>query len=249
MPNDPVSAKGTRTEWLHPPRRLADDLYESLVKLIAVDLPAGARLPPETALAERFGVSRPTVRETLARMREEGLIVSRRGSGSYVAEPPASTFDVAPAFSAIDSFHQIKQAYEFRKAVEGEAAFVAASSCTDDQLRLVRLSLVQLEESVALRAAGPNADFAFHLAVARASGNTWFANALLAMKNQIEVTIDIARKLSLGKSESHLRDVQNEHVAIYDAIARHDAEGARSAMRDHLTNTCNRIFHGQSLSG
>jgi DNA-binding FadR family transcriptional regulator len=232
---------------LRTPKRLSDDLYSALVRMIDLEFAPGAKLPPETAMAARFGISRPTVRETLAKMREEGLIVSRRGSGSYVAEnAKASPTNILPAFSAIDSFQQIKHAYEFRKAVEGEAAFIAAASRSAADLQAVGVAFARLEESVEHRESGPDVDFAFHLAIARASGNAWFADALLAMKGQIQTVIDIARQLSLGKSESHLRAVQSEHVAIYEAIRRQSPEAARDAMRNHLSNTCNRIFNGQS---
>jgi DNA-binding GntR family transcriptional regulator len=64
------------------------------------------------------------------------------------------------------------------------------------------------------------------------------------MRAQIEVSIEIARRLSLHKSDAHLVAVQAEHVAILDAIAGRDGAGAREAMRDHLSSTCNRIFGG-----
>lgn len=232
---------------LRPAKRLTDDLYLALLKLVRDEFSPGDRLPPETTMAERFGVSRPTVRETLARLREEGLIISRRGSGSYVAENGgAAAPKLMPAFSAIDSFQQIRHAYEFRKAIEGEAAHIAASVRSEADLQAVRQAIARLEESVTHREAGPDVDFAFHLAIARASGNAWFADALIAMKPQIQTVIDIARRLSLGKSEAHLRTVQNEHVAIYDAIRDHKPAAARDAMRLHLTTTCNRIFNGQT---
>ena len=90
-------------------------------------------------------------------------------------------------------------------------------------------------------------DFEFHVAVAAATGNSWFVATLQAMRAQIELIVDIARKLSLAKSHAHLVDVQGEHVAIHDAIRRRDGEAARAAMRDHLDRTCDRIFRGTDL--
>lgn len=240
-------AKQQRAEVLRPPKRLSDDLHAAIVRMIDGEFPSGAKLPPETSLAERFGVSRPTIRETLARLRDEGLIHSRRGSGSYVATQALPSMTTPPpAFSAIDSFQQIKHAYEFRKAIEGDAAYIAAAARSEADLQAIRIAFTRLEESVTHRESGPEADFAFHMAVARASGNAWFADALMAMKSQVETVIDIARRLSLGKSEAHLRDVQNEHVAIFEAISQQQPDAARDAMRTHLRNTCNRIFNGQS---
>lgn len=234
---------------IRPAPRLGDDLYRALASMIdRQELPEGARLPAEITLANQYGVSRPTVRETLARMRDEGLIESRRGSGSYVqrrgarAAPPP-----APTYRAIDSVEQIKQSYEFRKAVEGEAAYLAAEAHSEAHIADIAKAIAGLDRANAERLVGAEADFRFHLSVAAASRNSWFVATLQAMRAQIEVTIDIARTLSLSKSADHLQAVQGEHVAIYDAIRRRDPLAARQAMRDHLTKTYDRICLGTAL--
>ena len=223
--------------------RVGDQLYESLISVLR-ELDEGARLPAETVLAQRYGVSRPTVRETLARLRDEGLIASRRGSGSYVQHRRAAQAQAGPTFHEIDSVEQIRQSYEFRKAIEGDAAYLAAEARSESQLDDIRRATEFLDEVVAARVVGAEADFHFHETIANASGNSWFVSALIAMRPQIELTMDIARGLSLGKTEGHLRAVQSEHVAILDAIGRRDPGGARDAMRDHLARTCDRIFRG-----
>ena len=71
-------------------QKLSDFLYEQVLGLIlSSEYPVGARLPTEADLAARFDVSRPVVREALARLREDGLVVSRQGSGSYVRHLPS----------------------------------------------------------------------------------------------------------------------------------------------------------------
>lgn len=235
-------------DWIRPARRLGDELYEALTSMIERnEIVVGSRLPSETDLAKRFGVSRPTVRETLARLREEGVIASRRGSGSYVQSRPATQAAVPqqrPAFRAVDSFDQIKQCFQFRAAVEGEAAALAAESRSPAHLDAIQVAIAALEQSVSTRTLGTEADLAFHLAVAKASCNSWFVSALEAMHQQIEVSIEIARRLSLHKSDEHLLSVQAEHVAVLDAVKARDPEAARHAMREHLEKTCNRIFRG-----
>ena len=130
-------------------RRLGDKLFDALTAMIERnEIAEGERLPSETALAERFGVSRPTVRETLARLRDEGLIASRRGSGSYVqAFPQDRTTIHKPAFRVVDSFNQIKQCYEFRAAVEGESAFLAATARSEAQLAELRGAIRAIEHA------------------------------------------------------------------------------------------------------
>lgn len=231
-----------------PLRRLGDDLYEFLTGMIQRrELSVGERLPPETELARQFGVSRPTVRETLARLRDEGLIASRRGSGSYVTERTVAAPSGSGAlFRQIDSFDEIRKCYEFRQAIEGEASFLAAQRCGPDEIAALQIAIDQIQGAIDDRAIGRDADFAFHLAVAHASGNSWFVAALDAMRKQIETTIEIARTLSLAKPDTHLHAVQAEHVKVFDAIRSNDPEGARQAMREHLSATQDRIFRGSA---
>ena len=245
MAPEDLKMKLATTGALGPPKRLADELYDSFREMLEREFSPGDRLPSEASLADRFKVSRPTVRESLARLRDDGLIESRRGSGSFLTERHSpATSPLTPAFREIDSFDQFRQCYEFRMAVEGEAAFLAASKASKTQIEEIATAMNLLETAVESRSPGADLDLNLHLTIARASGNSWFLDGLQAMHGQIEVTIDIARRLSLGKSEAHLRAVQNEHVAIYEAIFRRDPDAAREAMRQHLTNTSNRILMG-----
>ena len=238
---------------IRPAARLGDELYRSLIALIeSPEYPEGARLPPENALAKRFGVSRPTVRETLVKLRDEGFIASRRGAGSFVQIPivrqlPSPSQAFAPAYRAIDSFEQIRLCYGFRRALEGEAAAIAAEAHSSADMGNLGRALSRLDRAFAGRTVGVDADFRFHLAVADATRNSWFVTTLQAMRSQIETTIDVARALSLSRGEAVRREAQDEHVAIHDAILRRDAPKAREAMRRHLTNTCDRIYGGPSL--
>lgn len=230
--------------------RLGDHVYAAIVAMIDHQkLPVGARLPAEVEMAQQFGVSRPIIRETLSRLRDEGLIVSRRGAGSFVRRQGAPEVEVAQIqeFQPIDSFEQIRKCYEFRKVLEGEGASLAARYRTESDLVVLREWCGALDLAVHERTLGSEADFKFHLAVAKASGNGWYASVLTAMKGQIELTIEIARSLSLGKSEEHLAAVQAEHAQVMAAIEGRDGAGARTAMCAHLERTCNRIFKGTSV--
>ena len=231
---------------IRPSRRLGDDLYDALVGLIdRGDLIDGGRLPAENEIAQRFGVSRPIVRETLSRLRDEGLIMSRRGSGSYVKKTAAHIELAARiGFGPISSLEQITKCYAFRIAVEGEAACHAASNRSEADLAAMREGLSGLDDVIQARLVGGDVDFLFHMAVTRASGNEWFVSAISAMRQQIEFTIDLARTLSMSRSTAHIEGVQTEHVMIYKAIEAGEPEAAKAAMRLHLGNACDRIFKG-----
>lgn len=229
-------------------RRLGDHVYEAIIAMIGQQkMPVGARLPPEMEMAQQFGVSRPIIRETLSRLRDEGMIVSRRGAGSFVQRKDLPIAELpTQQLQAIDSFEQIRKCYEFRIVLESEASFLAASERTSEDLTEMAEWCDSLDRTVESRNLGSEADFRFHLAVSKASGNGWYASVLTAMRPQIELTIEIARSLSLRKSEAHLGAVQGEHTQILEAIERRDSAGARNAMRSHLLRTCNRIFKGSS---
>ncbi len=143
----------------------------------------GLRLPPESELADRFGVSRPVIREALSQLRAMGVIVSRKGSGSYVQkrpdrEPPAP----AVGFGPVNSLAQVRQCYDFRVSVEGDAACYAALNRTPEMLLTMRNALARMQAAIAEGTVGMNADFEFHLAIARASGNEFYEAVMESMR-------------------------------------------------------------------
>ncbi|WP_316862105.1 GntR family transcriptional regulator, partial [uncultured Cohaesibacter sp.] len=103
---------------------LADTVYEALLsRIVAGTYPENSKLPTEAELAEDLGASRPTVRAAIARLRESGLVASRRGSGSFVLKRPDDSF---LQFAPIESIADIQRSYEYRIMLEGEAAYFAA---------------------------------------------------------------------------------------------------------------------------
>jgi GntR family transcriptional regulator, transcriptional repressor for pyruvate dehydrogenase complex len=233
-----------------PATRFGDQLYDSMAAMIERgDYGEGGRLPAESELAERFGVSRPVVREALARLRATGLIVSRKGSGSYVRKRHAPLGVDQTRFGPVGSLAEVKQCYEFRVGLEGEAAFCAARHRDEEALSALRTALERLDTAIADGAVGMSADFEFHLAVARASGNDFFETVMLSMRIPIEFAINLARSLSLTRPREHRLTVQAEHVALFEAIEAGDAEAARRAMRAHIENTRIRVFEGAAAQG
>ena len=227
-----------------PATRLGDQLSQRMADLIERgEFSAGSRLPSESELADRFGVSRPVIREALSRLRVMGVIVSRKGSGSYVQKGT----DFAPratGFGAVNSLAEVRKCYEFRIGVEGEAAYYAAQNRTPEMLLVMREALDRMETATAHGMVGMSADLEFHLSVARASGNEFFETVMQSIRTPIEFAINLARSLSLTRPLEHLRTVQTEHVVMLEAIAARDKEGARRAMRTHIGNACSRVFEG-----
>jgi GntR family transcriptional repressor for pyruvate dehydrogenase complex len=235
---------------IEPETRLADRLYIRLVQLIeSGEFGEGGRLLPEHELAAKFNVSRPLIREALSRLREKDIIVSRKGVGSFVRQLPGRAEEESEAsgggFPSISSLSHVQKCYDFRIALEGDAAFFAALNRSDKDLTLLRDALGQLEEAIAKANLGTDADYEFHAMVAQCSENPFFVKAARMMREPVRFAINLSRSLSLARPAARLRIVQAEHIAIFEAIASRDAEEARSTMRSHLSNACNRIFEGQ----
>ena len=245
-----IAQTGLRTEGWEPltqPPRLGDHLSRQIADLIdRGEFGDEGRLPSELALADRFGVSRPVVREALSRLRSHGVIVSRKGSGSYFRKSPASgpTPFGAPGFWPIDSLAAVRKCFEFRTGVESEAAYFAAQNQAPETLAFIAEALDRMEAAATNGAIATKADLEFHLAVSRASGNEYFEAVLQSMRTPIEFAINLARSLTLTRPLQHLRIVQTEHVVLFQAIEARDRDAARAAMRRHIENTCRRVFEG-----
>jgi GntR family transcriptional regulator, transcriptional repressor for pyruvate dehydrogenase complex len=227
-----------------PPSR--DRLYESLLgRILAGDYAPASRLPSEEVLASEFGVSRPVVRQALARLREEDFITSRRGSGSFVRTPE----DDPPAlFAPISCVADIERCFEFRLTVEARAAELAARNHGPAGLAALRAAHDHLEAVLATGALGNEADFRFHDAVAEASGNRYFLETLRVMRPHIDTCMRMLPRLAQRRTPARIARVQAEHRAILDAIAARDAAGAGRAMAEHIVSAQRRIFEGDAAA-
>lgn len=243
-------ARGTvvaGTKRLGPDRKLSDAAYESILSLIVENrLAVGARLPTEHALSEQLEISRPVLRQALRQLREDEVIVSRQGSGSYVKRRPDES---ALSFAPIGSIADIQRTFEFRVAIEGEAAFLAAERRTEADLRQLQAAYDELDRCVHEGELGVDADEGFHAVVCAASDNQYFVAARTSMKSNILTGLNLTRNLSLTKPKERMLLVQAEHLAVLDAIRRQDREGARTAMRAHVQSARQRVFDGDRPRG
>src|SRR6202171_2437226 len=232
---------------LAQPPRLGDHLSARIPDLIGRgEFDHAGRLPSELVLANRFGVSRPVVREALSHLRSMGFIVSRKGYGSYIKQPPetAPRHVGAVGFGPVSSLAEVRKCYEFRIGLEGEAAYCAAQNRTPESLAAMREALKRMEAAISSGLVGESADLEFHIAVARASDNEFFEAVMQSMRMPIEFAINLARSLTLTRPLEHLRAVQTEHVVMFEAIEARDKDAARLAMRTHIQDACMRIFEG-----
>jgi DNA-binding FadR family transcriptional regulator len=217
--NDTTRRPGGQTRLFHA---IADQI-EALIDQGV--FPPGAKLPGERELAERFGVSRVTVREAAVALQASGRVAIRPGSGVYVLERDRRDPQGLPAVSAFELT-------EARLLFESEAAALAAPIISEADLQ-------RLDVLVAAMAGGSpdltpdEADKEFHLLIASASGNRAIIHTITSlwrMRTELE-EVRAAHASICEKDDSSRID---EHGAVLDALKRRDPAGARAAMRQHF---------------
>ncbi|HEX2137820.1 MAG TPA: FadR/GntR family transcriptional regulator [Microvirga sp.] len=222
-------------------------IYDRIFGLIVSgEFAENARLPSEIELSRRFGASRPVIREALARLRDDGLIVSRQGSGSYVRQRPDTA---VLRFVPVGSIADIQRCFEFRVGLEGAAAALAAERREVDDLAAIRDAYEALEACIRTGELGVNADARFHESIARATHNHYYVSVQVSLQPHIAFGMNLTRNLSLLRSEARLRLVQDEHAAILAAIEARDPASARAAMETHIENARRRMFEGAPARG
>jgi len=221
---------------------LTEQVADQLAAAIAGGVyPVGAKLPPGRALAQHYGVSTAVIREVTERLRAQGLVRSRQGSGCVVtARTGAAGFQV-PAQLDLDR-RQLAHVYELRMELEGGAAALAARRRDAADLVAMQAALHGLSQCLADPDpdAGVEHDVAFHAAVAAATHNPTYRQLLQYLNLQLRQAVRTARANSLRHPGLPAR-VHDEHVALFDAVRRGDAEGARAAAAAHLRAAAARL--------
>ena len=246
--NDGRDPAGERVAPAAPTRRRPprDSLTSQLVRDLSTridsgDLAAGAQLPPERELMERYGVSRTVVREATSSLLASGRIATHQGRGAFVLSTPlAFRFTIDP--TQLSTLRDVLHVMDIRVALEAEAASLAASRRTDAQLAAIGAALAALAAGVRNPAGNSASDVAFHLAIARATGNSYFPQLLeeLAPRMLPRARLDLFGSDRKGKLD-YLKRLQQEHSDIFRAIERRDVDASRAAMRLHLSNSRERL--------
>jgi GntR family transcriptional regulator, transcriptional repressor for pyruvate dehydrogenase complex len=219
--------------------RFADRIYEQILEqIVSGQCAIGDRLPSEDQLAKDHSVSRPVIREALSRLHADGVVVTRRGAGTFVQRQPGREFlRLAP----IGGIADLMRCFEFRIALEGEAAYLAAKRRTEEHLAAINEAFEKLNE-VTEAELGVKEDIELHVAIARASRNQLFVQTLDALAVHVFNGMNITRNISLMRSQKRRLAVQEEHRRIVDAICAGDDELARTAMRAHIDNARHRAL-------
>lgn len=220
---------------------LAQKVYEHLLQLLGqAGYEAGSKLPGEMQLAVQFGVSRPVLRQALARLRQEGRVITYKGSGNFVADVLPAT--PPKAFAQLHNIPDIREFLEFRCIIETRAAALAAQWRTPDDLHTIEACHKAFMDTLAQGGDAVDNDIAFHNAIAHACRNRFLAETIYSLETQTRFSIGLVRSLGGKPIGDRLADVRHEHGAIAEAIARQQPEQAYAAMETHLRSGIVRLF-------
>lgn len=208
---------------------LYEQIADRLEELILSSEYTGEKLPSEQALAEQFAVSRNVVREALKILKERGLIKSRNGTGSYITKPEAANLsDVISRMVVMDNM-DYRAIYDVRIILETAACQKAAQCVTAGQLLRMEAMLERLKDRSLTVEERRETDFAFHEAIAEATGNPLLAVLVQAMKNIFIEMIEKGIFITGGIDDAIMR-----HARIMEALKKHAPQEAEDAMFDHL---------------
>jgi GntR family transcriptional regulator, transcriptional repressor for pyruvate dehydrogenase complex len=210
--------------------RLAEEIADRIrVLILDGTFPAGVALPAERTLAERFGVSRGSIRDAFRTLETIGLLVTRHGQGTFPQELDVNRL-IAPLASVLSYRHELQdELLDLRRMFEPAVAHAAATRVTDEDLAdLDRILEAQRQKLETGRSALVE-DTAFHHVLARATRN----RAVISIMATLNDLLVESRKLTLKQKGRPRRSIEG-HEAVVAALRQRDAGAAAEAMREHI---------------
>ncbi len=210
--------------------RIHEDVFNQIHQLIKEGrLRARDQLPSERELAETFKVSRTSVREALRALETQGLIVSRTGTGNFVADLPVESLIGPLARLLIDEKKALADMFEMRKLIEPHIAALAAQRATGNDIAQLKRIVAKQGEAVNRGETGVEADAELHFCISRATRN----QALQKLVSGLMEMLSLSREESLQTDERRESSI-DAHRRIILAIEKHDKTRARSEMLRHI---------------
>lgn len=226
---------------------MTDFLYEQVLnRILSGDYAPNMRIPAEEEIAQEFDLSRPVVRNALARLKREGILESRRGSGTVVKEAAGIK---RPSFGPVDSVEDVWRCFEFRILFEAGAAELASRNRNGNDIARLEGALERLKE---LKSTDMlklvDLDIGFHQSIVRATRNRFLIGTYESWLPQIHFSCTMSANLSQARSALRQIQVVHGHEKILQFIREQDGEGAREAMITHLTAARQTVFRGRLVS-
>ena len=239
------SSSGARGSALIEPirrTRVAEEIADRIrVLILDGTFPAGQALPAERALAERFGVSRGSIRDAFRTLETIGLLVTRHGHGTFPQELDVDRL-IAPLASVLSYRHELQdELLDLRRMFEPAVARAAAERVTDEDLADLERILEAQRKKLETGRSAIVEDTAFHHVLARATGNRAVVS-IMATLNDLLVE---SRKLTLKQTGRPVRSIQG-HEAVVAALRRRDAGATAEAMREHIDQIGDLLQHAST---
>lgn len=209
-------------------------------------LAPGEKLPSESEIVRREGVSRTVVREAISRLQALGLVATRHGIGTFICAPAERT-EFGIERNAINTVSDILAMLELRIGIETEAAALAAMRRTDDHLKAMQQAMESFKEEVHAGRGAVDPDFQFHLAIARAARNQYFFDIITTLGSRMIPRSRFQVAEHQPQRQEYLVRINHEHEDIYNAILRADPEASRAAVRNHLGNSRERMRRASEM--
>ncbi len=214
------------------PERLYERIIEQIEqRIVSGELKVGDQLPPERELAEQFGVSRTAVREAVKALREKGLVEVQPGRGTFITDGTSRavrhSFGLLARIGGPDNSRNL---VEVREILEPEIAALAAARATDEQINSLRQAVETMDASLENADRFIEADLDFHLTLAEATQNfliPTLVDSVIELLRQERKNVFLYADGGAARGQYH-------HKRILKAVAAHDPERARVAMRAHL---------------
>jgi DNA-binding FadR family transcriptional regulator len=221
-------------EWPNVEPIKSTRIYEEIVRQIKTlvqegRLKSGDKLPPERDLAERFKVSRTSVREALRALESMGLIEIRPGEGTFVREISVESLIAPLALVILTQREAVGELFEARRLLEPAIAGLAARRATKEEISEMERILEEQAKEVTAGRTGLAQDAAFHAAIASSAHNRAITRIVNALMDLLAQSREESLQIPGRPTRSH-----QDHRRVLQAIQQRDAASAQRGMLDHL---------------
>lgn len=216
--------------------KLSLQIFDAMMAhIVDSDMQPGSALPSTAALCEQFATSRPVVREALSALEAVGIVEVHNGRNAVVKELDAHLIKLFLSRALHNNQRPLTDMMDVRIPLEVQAARLAAERATGEDCRILEELMARMDDALLDTVGYPVLDVAFHMAIARATGNgalEWFSEALRS-----ELTTAMVQIRRFREVNDLVGDEQHQHRQILDAIRAGDAERAEEAMREHMQSS------------
>lgn len=215
-------------------KKISDQIYEQIRDMIyRGEFRPGQKLMPERNMASFFKVGRPTVRTAIQKLIDQGLIISKRGVGTFVMDEK-SRKQTRPLLQVLNNEDfTITEFQEVRMALEVKSAELAARRATDEDIRLMEKSLERIRQERVKGHMHMSSDISFHMNIAYASKNIVQIQLMKSFYDVQYYAMDMAYSQlfhSMGIDDLTFK----QHALIAEAIKNHNPSLARDTMEEHI---------------